>query len=223
MLTSLIGKGRSEYVLGTNIDTCTDPMYKQDDQGVLTYITGDEGPCTRIQAWNMRNDTDNGICTVTKDFGDQYFGNFEVEITFKKIYGQGDSLGTILLLSNLSDATMYAADVVNVGVGLHCGYNIGQDYIQLRDLSNNDKETTYGAGRVDPVYLTMHRTGGATTLDQYTDSARTNLAQTHTVTTGTVYSYRYLTMMASYGSPTQDGDTIRYYTESCRVITGGGI
>ena len=149
----------------------------------------------------MRRDAD---AYVYKDFGAGHFGDFEHLFTFRLTAGEAGDISDRNWgdIHTLSDGIGSVADNDNDTFGVSLIQNQGINdkvYFLLKQKENtvlvdSDKSALYDAG--SSLYMTIKRAGTVGTLKIYSDSARTNLLETLTITCNTT-TYRYLHVIRS--------------------------
>lgn len=143
----------------------------------------------------MRRDA---VSYVYKDYGAGYFGDFSIDFEFA-ISAQSLANNMIFGLSN-TIGTLTDHDTANDGLtilGYHSGSSIGV-YLVDYPTANNDSYTTAGSA-IGPIYATFVRSGTTATFYIYSDSNRSVLVDTLTVTCSNT-TYRYLYVLASLNS-----------------------
>jgi plastocyanin len=125
---------------------------------------------------------------VTKSHGANHFGNFEHKIDVRFTTLSTSNYTGFWGISN-SHYTILSMDANNEGVTTWIA-NVGGDYrIYLRDFTNDNSDFYGGLALSTSYYTTIKRDGTTATCKIYSDSARTNLLDTLTITcTNATYS-----------------------------------
>jgi hypothetical protein len=171
----------------------------------------------------MRQDADS---YVYKDFGASYFGDFDIEfeaeITFSEAQGAPPAGVSQALLCSVSNTigNFPDFDTANDGIMIDT-YNLtGQFLIRLRDFSN-DNSDLYDMGGVfvwGKYYFKFERSGTTATCKIYSDSARTILVDTLSITCETG-DKRYLNVLASRDQTPTASNSITGYTQNFDIIS----
>ena len=131
----------------------------------------------------------NEDCYLYKDYGEGFFGNFVHEVDLKVTSADKGCEGAVWMLSN------YVDDVW--GIALHGEPAIGVDfttgYIYLWERKNSELYWDFFLFTPNkPYYLTIKKIGTSLTCEVYSDSARTNILKTLSLTLHADYKFRYL-------------------------------
>jgi hypothetical protein len=135
---------------------------------------------------------------VYKDFGVDYFGNFEVWTDAEITAAQSTASVTILGMSNsTSNMTEGGMDSGNSGISLRMYYgNDGKYYLSLKDWSNNNRDDNVQDNNPGKVYWVLERNGTTLTAVGYTDIARTNVLCSLSIASAAT-AWRYLITLSS--------------------------
>ncbi len=164
---------------------------------------------------NVTDITRNEDTYLYKDFGADYFDNFSINFSSKIIVGSS-GIGGVMALTNSVDDLYNVAEGVDVIV-----HESGGVYdIYLNRAPGTTAYDTYTASVNTTYYFTLYRTAGNDTIQLkiYSDSARTNLLDTLSVSGFGTTKYEYLFAVDSWDS----GDstyTISYSTGDIRAIS----
>jgi hypothetical protein len=181
-------------------------------EDLTTYTEVD--PNSRITVTSARSTftglTRNEDAYVYKDFGAFYFGDFEIYADVRLNSGsENDSLVGIIGLSN----TVNDWDDWGAGLSVHFMKAGGNNYLVLFEIGGSNDfyvisgDTTY--------YVTFERVGTACTLKVYSDSARTNLLDTLSITVNTTtWRYLYVTISGNTG----DSYACSGYSENIKIL-----
>lgn len=163
---------------------------------------------------SVRNDE---LCYVRKDMGVDHFGDFEhqVDVTvtatpvsggYFAVWGLSQAATSIHGMSGAAEGlTVFHLRRLDIG------------WIYIKDYSNANYEVYKSISPYTTYYLTIKRVGTVGTLQIYSDSARTDLLATLTITTTTL-KYRYVFAVMSYGNPTYYPDRTSYgYVEKLNL------
>lgn len=140
----------------------------------------------------MRRDAN---CYVYKDFGLEFFGDFEIQFEAEITYSVSDALAVVIL----SDLAGTHQDHVTSGHGLFCGFDNsgGNLSLTLQCIDSATSDTDYmGGSTMSLSYFTFKRSGTTLTFTRYSDAARQT--QTHQASVSCVSDrYRYLNCLAN--------------------------
>ncbi len=158
---------------------------------------------------------------VYKDFGVNFFsGNFSINLTYRQISGSGQTAaGQCWTLANLVDDAQGIAVASGDYLSIVCSVGVAANNktIQLEELDGGTKHVSaadFDVTEGTDYYLTVSRdeavgTYGTLTLKVYTDSARTTLVDTQTITLhSSKKDFRYLYGLQSRN--TGDGGTVEW-------------
>jgi len=180
-----------------------------------TYIENDgdiDVTASTVTFTTMRRDAD---AYLYKDFGAGHFGDFEHLFTFRLTGAEAGDLDSRewANIHILSDATGPLSLNSNDLFGIFLMQNADVDdvvFLMLIQLENGavvDYATSNLYTKDISRYLTIKRAGTTGTLKIYSDSARTNLLETVTITCNTT-TYRYLHVVQSENLMTDPSDHI---------------
>lgn len=163
-----------------------------------TYTETDPQPAltvtsSRITATSATNSSNHH---VTKDAGAGHFGDFTHLITFRLDSNTGITYFGIDVVANVSGNL---EDINSNGVGLQLTYQSETgDTLYLVDVASTNEDFSVGVSDATTYYLTFSRSGTTGTCLIYSDSGRTTLLDTITVTCGST-TYRYLNASTGLG------------------------
>ena len=176
-------------------------------ENLTTYTEVDSGSDITITAPSASFDTmfQNANSYVYKDFGAGNFGDFEIEFEAEIISatsdGGGNNGAVVLCCVSNQVGTWPVWDSNSDGLFIDTYYLSTQYHTRIYDQSNNNNDEYIWPVSVSiPLtYFTFKRNGTTLTCEIYSDSARTTLIDTLTVTceTGTK---RYLYALGSRNS-----------------------
>ena len=175
---------------------CVNAYSATEDLTTYTYDTP-SGYCAGKESVTADNSDVNSInrsCNNVRyyDFGSGYFGNFDIDQTitigsglsrFSFAYGVG--------VSNISHATYNEMATGTNGIQVQCheGNAESDDFITLLQHHDSDSDA-YGISESTTYYISLIRTASTVNLYIYSDSGRTTLLDTLSVThNGTTYQY----------------------------------
>ena len=148
------------------------------------------------------------------DFGAGYFGNFDIDFEFEITAGTTIGLAVLCAVSNTL-GTFEDQIVANDGIIANAYQNNGDLQIQMQDRSTGIFDAYADGGTTSNLlYCTFIRNGTALTLDIYSNSGRTSLVDTLSITceTGTK---RYFYVLASRDQGTDP--LISGYTQNFEI------
>jgi hypothetical protein len=159
------------------------------------------------------------VSYVYKDYGVNYFTDTTV-IEFEFSISAADSSGIIYVfgLSNTIGTRVWM-DTFNDGIIVGFQRSATDSFYILEDLGPGVLDVFIDSGNLPPtgiVYCTFTRSGTTSTLDLYSDSGRTSLIDSLTVT-GTSLSKRYLYAIIS--SQLSNGLEITGYSQKFQIIS----
>ena len=163
---------------------------------------------------SMRRDD---VAYVYKDFGVGNFGNFDIDFEFH--ISDGDNQGVVAVCSVSNTIGTFTTQLnANDTIMVFAYNNTANLQLYLIDY-NTDNSDTYingGESTLDPLYCTFKRNDTIATLDIYSDSGRTALVDSLSITceTGTK---RYLYALVSRDAGDSVADTISGYTQNFEV------
>jgi hypothetical protein len=145
---------------------------------------------------NMRRDE---ISTIRKDFGAGYFTDFEIEFDINWISGDAESFAGFFGLSQNHGTIQHMVNASS-GLAIYIDRSSGTNKFTMQDFGTASNDTVVlGTGN---HYFNVQRVGSTVTCNIYSDSNRTILEGTLTITTGTAYSYLHTLLSrnnASFG------------------------
>ncbi|VAV82522.1 hypothetical protein MNBD_DELTA01-1618 [hydrothermal vent metagenome] len=158
------------------------------------------------------------------DKGASHFGDFEHLVTAEFTSNNGTTwpLNSYWALTS-SASVVSQQDMITANEGLISYHiHVGGGTIQtvIKDFANGNYDIWTGASFATPYYMTIERSGTAMTCKIYSDSGRTTLVDTLSLTCGT-QSYRYIFAIQGHGS-TEIGRSYSGYVESLDLQETGG-
>jgi hypothetical protein len=167
------------------------------------YSETDSGSDITVTSTQISFDTMQRVANswVSKDFGAGFFGDFEFDFEAEVTASSGaDAYAGIFNIGN-TDGTVQ--DMITAGAG-HVveAYYDGADFtVNLYDIgtTNSDSMVLSTTSVMPQYYFTINRTSTTLTLYIYSDSGRTSLVDTLTVTCQST-TWRYLIPLASRDS-----------------------
>jgi len=164
-------------------------------ENLTTYIEVDSGSDITVTAPSasfvaMPREV---VSYVYKDFGAGYFTDFDIDFEFQITAMSTTGVASIFSVSNTIGTFQ---DQITAGDGLRVvAYgNTNNFQIQIRDENIVAGDVyTYGGTSTPLLYCTVKRNGTTFTLDVYSDSGRTSLLDTLTITCETG-AKRYLSV-----------------------------
>ncbi len=148
---------------------------------------------------------------VQKDKGAGHFGDFSHLITVFC------SANGISVYSSVWCISTTSGDVNQIGGGNYINVHL-YDGLAIY-ISDGTTEQNYTISASTPYYLTIARTGTAFTCKIYSDSGRTTLLTTLSLTVTTA-TYRYIGVMQGY-SDGANSNTVSGYVENLDLQEGG--
>lgn len=191
------------------------------DEDLTTYTEVDSGSeitvtTSKAQAIGLRRDS---VSHVSYDFGASYFGNYDIDFEVKIDSGLGQGTCVLFAVSN-TDGTHQDNITANDGILFFAYINNNNLNFTLKDY-NTDLSDVYtdGGASSDILYCTAERLATTSTVKIYSDSGRTSLVDTLTISSVST-AFRYLTALASRDDPGAfAGDNIHGYTQNFKIIT----
>lgn len=165
---------------------------------------------------SMRRDANS---SVYKDFSAGYFGQFTHYVTsylneIVSPINQNTGVVGFYHISNTSAATYQDIDDANVGlIGYWRYVDVPETFIIAFRQSSDSSLDEYNAAEATVYYLTIQRTADANTLKIYSDSGRTNLLDTLTVSYSST-TYRYIGPIASRDATPTATPYLSFYSEN---------
>jgi len=180
--------------------------------------SNDSGSDFTITAKTCEFDTMERVANsyVFKDYTASYFDDFEIEFEAEIEASDTDGQAVLCLVSNTA-GTKQDQFNANDGIWVAIYNSSGNLVIEIVDGSNVDNDQINLSGTTMPLrYFTLKRVGTTTTVYLYSDSARTSLINSKSVTGSTV-AMRYLHCVASREvSGTED---ITGYTQNFEIVS----
>jgi len=171
-----------------------------------------------IQVDTMRRDVRS---YVYKDYGPDYFGDFthDIDIDWTAVSATAATAVVWALTNNSYTITEMDSNSDGIRVFVHFD---GTDYvIWLSDRVDGVYDSyTFGSSLPGKRYLTIERSGTSITCKIYTDSARTNLEATLSIT-GTSNAFRNLFGLMSAESESTPASTITIDVSNLELDAGG--
>jgi hypothetical protein len=161
----------------------------------------------------MRRDD---VAYVYKDFGLNYFADFNIDFEAKIDATDTQGNTAICAVSN-TIGTFGDMQTANDGIVVWA-YSSASDlrfYVSDYNLDNSDFYTDGGTSS-NLLYMTFIRNGSTSTLDIYSDSGRTSLIDSLSITSETG-DKRYFYALASRDGGTFPSDTISGYTQNFEI------
>ena len=136
----------------------------------------------------------NEDCYLYKDYGVDYFGDFEHKVDMKASPIDSDSLGVFWLLSNDIDDVKGLQDASKTAIHVCLTESAGFKMILVTEEYNGmSYKTAWMSGVADTwYYLTITKSGTSLIVNIYSDSARTNLLSFLPLTLHADHKFRYL-------------------------------
>jgi len=154
------------------------------------------------------------ISYVYKDFGVGNFIDFDIDFEFQITAISSTGIAVVFSLSN-TIGTFQDQLTANDGLIVVAYGNTSNFQIQIRDENTDNTDFyTYGGTSTPILYCTAKRNGSTFTLDVYSDSGRTALLDTLTITCETG-AKRYLYALASRDQGS--GDSITGYVQNYEI------
>jgi hypothetical protein len=172
-------------------------------------------PAITISSWNtitftnMRRDITG---YVYNDFGPSAFKSFEIEFQANASDSQNDGTATVFAVSNTLGSIQSHIDA-NDGTLVIFSNNGGNFAVTLIDYNTDDSDSyIYGGTTIPLRYYTVKRSSNNATLEIYSDSNRTVLVDTLSISAATTPSrYLYALQSRNTGSSTRITGTTRYF------------
>lgn len=128
-----------------------------------------------------------------KDKGAGHFTDWEHKIDVKRLSVSGNALGWTWLLSNNVDDAKGLVTGAKTFIGAYLMRSGGIDYLEIEECSSGTEYSTYYVISLNTwYYLTLQKVGTAFTCKVYSDSARTNLLTTLSLTLHGDWNFRYV-------------------------------
>lgn len=155
------------------------------------------------------------ISYVYKDFGVDYFGDFEVEFEFEITASQTNGFVVLANLSNTIGTYQDQADALD-SIQVFVYNNAGSMTVYLRDHSSGNTDTYIPGGTTTSLlYCTLVRQGTACYLYIYSNSDRSTLVDTLSIVVETE-AKRYLGILGSRDEPASTA-TISGYIQNVKT------
>ena len=197
-------------------------------ENLTTYTEVDSGADITVSASAAQFDTmrRDAVSYVYKDFGAGYFSNFDIDFEFEITSVSGNSGVTVLCAVSNTIGTLQDFIDNTDGIDALAFSNTGNLEILLTDRSNSNEDSYIDGGTSSNLlYCTMQRIGTTTTLRIYSDSGRTTLVDTLSITCETE-TKRYFYALISRDSASAATDTQTGYTQNFEIsdiVTIDGI
>ena len=191
-------------------------------ENLLTYTEVDSAADLTVDSTSVVFDTmrRDAVSYVYKDFGVNYFAEFEIDFEVK--IDSGDSQGSALVCA-VSNTIGTHQDMIsaNDGIAVYAYINAGNLRFYLADYNTDDSDFYTDAGSSSSIlYCTFSRVndtnGEYGILDIYSDSGRTSHIDSLYIECETG-DKRYLYVLASRDDGSSPADTITGYTQNFQV------
>lgn len=196
-------------------------------EDLTTYTETDSGGDITVTSTKADVSTmeDDAVSYVRKSFGANYFTTFEIDFEgyLDLTSESGYPFGGVCALSANDAKTLEALLADNEGVSCYfqwLDYN-STKILRLRQYWD-DNGDNYTCAYDTLYYCTFKRTGSALQLLIYSDSGRTSLLDTLSVTFNST-GCEYLYAISSAGRTSPDNDTSTYYGQNYEIISAGGL
>jgi len=154
------------------------------------------------------------VSYVYKDFGASYFSDFDIDFEFQITAISTTGIATVFSLSN-TIGTFQDQLTANDGLIVVVYGNTSNFQIQIRDENTDTTDLyTYGGTSTPILYCTAKRNSTTFTLDVYSDSGRTALLDTLSISCETG-AKRYLSVVQSRDAGS--GDSITGYSQNYEI------
>lgn len=153
---------------------------------------------------------ENESAYVYKDYTAGHFNNFVHTLEITRTWNNGIRRLYPWLLANTVKDVKAMEDAGDNGIAVYWIYNAAFDHeIRLAELGvGSDTYNVTFADASNPYYLTIEKIGTSLTCKIYSDSIRTNLLDTLSLSV-TDRGYRYMYGINSYNTGTNEGVTLR--------------
>jgi hypothetical protein len=156
------------------------------------------------------------ISYVYKDYGTNYFDNFDINFEIEVTYSQNVGLNGLFAISNTID-TLSAQITATDGIHVRAYANSSNMTLYLKDANTGNEDSWVVGGTTIPLrYCRITRVGTTCTLYIYSDSARTTLVDTLSITCETG-AKRYLYALCSYETASTGNDQSGY-TQNLQIL-----
>jgi len=183
--------------------------YTEQDEGADLTVTS-----TRVTGTSMETNGDKFY--VQKDFGASHFTDFSHLLTVTQTADSTDSLWGVWAMGNVSGDL----EDLNVnGTGLQLFY-LDNDQLGIYDISTDSYDESTGLSNSTVYYLTISRSGTTFTCQIYSNSGRTTLVDTISITSVST-AFRYLKVVAGLDIAGV-GKTASGYVENLDVQEAAG-
>lgn len=163
----------------------------------------------------MRRDA---VSYVYKDYGVTYFDDFDVDFEVEVTAGDNEGNAIVFAFSN-TIGTLQDMNVANDCLECSIYNNNGNLRFALICRNTDNSDTYFNGGDTSILlYTTLTRSGTTLTWTLYSDSDRTVVVDTLSITSETG-AKRYLYVAASRDIGTVPADTISFYTQNVEIIT----
>jgi len=184
-----------DLTLFTEVDAAGDITITEDKCDVVTMTTG-------VDSY------------VYGDFGADSFDDFTIEFDAEVTASDSNATAALFCVSDTVGG-MNAWNAANDGINVYVLNNSGSMEIRVIDRSNNDRdEYVIGGSITSHLYFTVTRSGADVTVQIYSDSDRTTLLDTLTITGSSSDGKRYLYCLGS--QDTGSGD-LTFYTQNFEI------
>jgi len=159
----------------------------------------------------------NAISYVWKDHGVDYFGAFEVQFEFEITNTSTTGAQSLLFALTNTVGTIQDLDDSNDNIFFDVYYNGSdiQGFIRSDGSVLDTLTVSAGSSITSKVYATVYRLSDQFTVELYSDSGRTSLIDSGTVT-ATSAKYRYMQVLAS--REFASAETISGYTQNFEIL-----
>lgn len=162
----------------------------------------------RIDWWSVRTES----AYLYRNFGASHFGDFEFKVTVTIVAHENTSRFDVVTLANMVGDLKAIQDSLGAAVGvLFYVDGSGIHYLYAQEYYNGTaySSSSYAYAHNVPYYLTIKKLGTAFTCKVYSDSARTNLLATLSLTLHADHHFQYVYPCCTYNDGTNrycDGD-----------------
>lgn len=167
-----------------------------------TYEENDpDGDITINSSTKITTISPNSGAYVRKDFGSGHFGNFEHLVKVAFGYPANGTISAVGWTVNNGETSRSEMGTNNKGITWY--FDRGTDGFYIIDYTNDNSDVQLGGFWATTRYLTLERNGTTFTAKIYTDSSRTTLDDTLSITCGAdTYRYIYVVFNNTDGSGT---------------------
>ena len=166
-------------------------------EDLTTYTEVDEGSDLTVTSTKVDISTIqmNRLSYVRRDMGSVCIGDFDIDFTCRITTDLSGTSWRCLALSDTTSTSRTTMDSNNTGIAFDYNRYFAGPQWRLRDEENSQSDVTANFAAPQTRYMTVARTGTALTAQIYTDSGRTTLEDTLSLTSGTdTYQYLYAFM-----------------------------